>query len=80
MYIDGDHSYKGVSNDLKLGLSLVKSRGFICGHDYAMNFEKTKNTYDFGVKQAVTEFCIEHGYRIVLLMIDGCVSFAIRIS
>ena len=78
IYIDGDHSYQGVSMDLKLALTLVKPRGFICGHDYTMNFEKTKNNYDFGVKQAVTEFCVENGYRVVLLMMDGCVSFAIR--
>jgi hypothetical protein len=74
MYINDDHSYDGVSMDLKLGLALIKSRGFICGRDYEYN------NHVFSVKQTVKEFCVEHGYRIMLFTMDRCVSFAIRIS
>lgn len=79
VYIDGDHSYAGVKRDLEIVLKLVKAGGWICGHDYAMNSLKTKHMYDFGVKKAVDEFCAHHGFRIHTLMLDGCISFAIRL-
>jgi lipopolysaccharide biosynthesis glycosyltransferase len=78
IYIDGDHSYEGVKNDLMLALKLVKKGGWICGHDYSMNYAKTNNHYDFGVKKAVDEFCYENGYHIAYLANDGCVSYAIK--
>jgi hypothetical protein len=78
IYIDGDHSYEGVKNDLALAMKWVKKGGWVCGHDYCMNFAKTSNNYDFGVKKAVDEFCYEHGYFIAYLAYDGCVSYAIR--
>lgn len=78
VYIDGDHSYTGVQRDLLLALNWVKPGGLICGHDYCMNPAKAQHHYEFGVKQAVDEFCAQHGLRIMALMMDGCVSFAIR--
>ncbi len=35
VFIDGDHSYKGVINDLKKGIDLLRIDGILCGHDYA---------------------------------------------
>jgi predicted O-methyltransferase YrrM len=35
VFIDGDHSYAGCSNDIKLWKSKVKKGGWIGGHDYA---------------------------------------------
>ena len=78
VYIDGDHSYEGVRCDLELAAQWVKKGGWICGHDYCMNANKTQNNYDFGVKKAVDEFCYIHGYCISYLACDGCVSYAIR--
>lgn len=34
VFIDGDHSFDGVSNDINLWLPKVKPGGYICGHDY----------------------------------------------
>jgi len=79
VYIDGDHSYEGVKRDLELSLRKVKPGGYICGHDYEMNFLKTAHRYDFGVKQAVDEFCKAHGLEITAKGLDGCVSYAIRL-
>lgn len=79
IYIDGDHTYEGVKSDLNLSLQKVKPGGFICGHDYEMNHMKTPNTYDFGVKRAVDEFCQAHGFEIWAKGLDGCVSYAIRV-
>ena len=78
IYIDGDHSYAGVKRDLGIAWTLVKEGGWICGHDYETNFEKTNNRYDFGVKRAVDEFCRSKGLEIRAKGMDGQVSFAIR--
>jgi hypothetical protein len=56
----------------------VKYGGWICGHDYDTNGLKTNNVYHFGVKQAVKEFCNKNGMRVWFLMMDGCISYAMR--
>lgn len=48
LYLDGDHSYQGVMNDLKLWSPKVVSGGIIAGHDYLMKA--------YGVHSAVHEF------------------------
>lgn len=78
IYIDGDHSYTGVMNDLEEAYRIVKPGGWIMGHDYAINPEKTLNRYQFGVKQATMIFCAKHSLEIHALALDGCVSYAIR--
>jgi lipopolysaccharide biosynthesis glycosyltransferase len=80
IYIDGDHSYNGVKNDLENAFNKIKSKGYIMGHDYEMNYNKTSNHYDFGVKQAVTEFCNKYNQTIIAKALDGCVSFCIQIN
>jgi hypothetical protein len=70
IYIDGDHSYNGVKNDLNLSYNKIKSGGYICGHDYTtIMFE--------GVVRAVNEFCEEKKLKIKYLTKDGCPSFCI---
>jgi cephalosporin hydroxylase len=49
VYIDADHSYDGIKNDIKLWLPKIKNNGYISGHDY-----HNYNTY-FGVIKAVDE-------------------------
>jgi hypothetical protein len=80
IYIDGDHSYTGVKNDLENAYKKIKNKGYIIGHDYEMNMEKAKTAYDFGVKGAVDEFCINYNQNIVSKAYDGCVSFCININ
>lgn len=48
IYIDGDHSYEGVSSDLALARVKVKKDGIIAGHDYCPRFP--------GVMKALDEF------------------------
>ena len=45
IYIDGNHTYVCVLEDIKLSLQKIKEGGIICGHDY--------NSLDVGVVQAV---------------------------
>lgn len=80
IYIDGDHSYNGVKRDLINSFRAIKNKGYIMGHDYEMNMNKAKQSYNFGVKQAVDEFCKEYSQIIIAKACDGCVSFAIQIN
>jgi hypothetical protein len=80
IYIDGDHSYEGVKADLEASLPIIRKYGYIMGHDYEMNMEKAKRSYDFGVKRAVDEFCLKYSYSICAKGNDGCVSYAIFIN
>ena len=80
IYLDGDHSYEGVKNDLINAYNKIKNSGYIMGHDYEMNMKKAQNTYNFGVKQAVDEFCINYKQSIISKAIDGCVSYCIHMN
>lgn len=64
VYLDASHLYKDVKKDLNDWASKLKSGGLMCGHDYA----KISN---FGVIQAVDEFCIENNFEIILFNKNG---------
>lgn len=70
VYIDGDHSYEAVKQDLNLSYLKVKNNGFILGHDY---HEQKFN----GVFKAVNEFCQEKKLKIDYLTEDLLPSFLI---
>ena len=48
VYIDGNHQYDYVINDIKLSLKKLKKNGIISGHDYGSKIH-------MGVTQAVQE-------------------------
>lgn len=48
IYIDANHSYESVSNDIKYYWPKLKTNGFLCGHDYCNKWS--------GVMRAVDEF------------------------
>jgi hypothetical protein len=79
-YIDGDDSYEGVKRDLECIFPKMRRGGWIMGHDYEMNMAKAKHVYNFGVKQAVDEFCVAHNLKINAKGMDGCVSYAIYLD
>lgn len=68
VYIDADHSYNSVLEDLRLSFEKIKKGGFICGHDYVNRTEAQK---------AVDDFCKEKNLTISYLTLDGCPSFCI---
>jgi hypothetical protein len=80
IYIDADHSYEGCKADLKMSYKKIKNGGYIMGHDYEQNFEKTENVYNFGVNRAVNEFCQKYSQAISIKANDGCVSYGIKIK
>jgi hypothetical protein len=60
VFIDADHSYEGVVEDLHLWTPKVKLGGLICGHDINMEGWFPK----WGVTKAVTEFAINNNFRL----------------
>jgi hypothetical protein len=53
VYIDANHGYEAIKEDLALWWPKVKKGGILSGHDYAVR-------PSFGVVQAVNEFLIKH--------------------
>jgi predicted O-methyltransferase YrrM len=53
VYLDANHKYENVYEDISLWINKVKNGGFLCGHDYVDG-----NLYEgnFGVKSAVKDF------------------------
>ena len=70
VYIDADHSYDGVKNDLELSFKKVKTGGVIMGHDYTTSMFP-------GVVKAVDEFCVDNNLKINYLTGDGCPTYVI---
>jgi len=68
VYLDADHSYESISQELALSRHKVKPGGFICGHDYVTQW---------GVKRAVDEFCEREGLEIEYLAEDVYPSYCI---
>lgn len=63
VYLDANHSYEAVSTELEVLRRKVKPGGVIAGHDYIDTpFWKARN---FGVVEAVDEFCAEHGWELI---------------
>jgi len=55
IYIDGNHAYEAVRDDLTAWWPKVKPGGTFAGHDYV------DRKPQFGVKPAVDEFALQHG-------------------
>lgn len=60
VFLDGDHSYSGVKNDINFWWHKVKKGGVLGGHDYSYP------NIPFGVKQAVDEFVTSNGLLLEL--------------
>ena len=58
IYIDGNHSYDAVKDDLDKWYPKLKQGGLLAGDDYTYIPVETKFNYTFGVKRAVDEFAI----------------------
>jgi hypothetical protein len=56
VYIDGDHHYNHVKEDLELYYPLLKPKGLLGGHDYCLPTP--------GVIKAVNDFASEHGLEL----------------
>lgn len=71
IYIDADHTYTAVRNDLSLAFQKLKNGAYLSGHDYIDGNE---------VKTAVDDFCNEKNQEILGITQDGCPSFLIKVK
>lgn len=62
-YIDGQHHYEAVAEDIALWYPKVKPGGLLCGHDYLDGFV---DNAAFGVKKAVDEFVFRQGLDLLV--------------
>ena len=53
VYIDGNHDYQHVSEDIRLWHPKLRKGGLLAGHDYC---DEVNQHYDCGVQSAVTDF------------------------
>jgi len=64
VFLDADHKYEAVKDDLDAWYPKIKKGGVFCGHDY-LDSEKDQNGHtEFGVKKAVDEWAAKHDLRV----------------
>lgn len=64
IYIDADHSYEHIKEDLEIWYPKVKKGGILSGHDYVNH--TLKNGVSFGVIKAVNEFSKKYNLDLFL--------------
>jgi len=62
VYIDGDHSYEFVSNDIRAWWPKIRPGGILSGHDYTPGNPQKDHVY--GVIQAVDEHCDRYSVQL----------------
>ena len=70
VYIDADHDYEHCKQDIEAWFPKVRNGGLVAGHDYLDWTIDQGAVVNFGVKQAVTEFCVKNGYKLHLTTDD----------
>jgi len=75
-YLDAQHHYEAVKDDIELWHPKVKRGGILGGHDY-LDGELDAGLY--GVKEAVDEFAGVHGYEVILTQEKDWPSWFVRI-
>jgi len=76
VYIDGNHSYENVLEDLRHYLPFVKTGGLLCGDDYGSNDSDPYS--NGGPERAVREFTEETGLEAEINL--QCSQFCIRVE
>ena len=68
MYIDGDHSFEGVSRDIQEAKRLIKPDGILVFNDYTVYSHLEGIQY--GVMRAVNDLCLEDDFEIVMFALN----------
>ena len=69
VYIDGDHSFEGIYNDLYSWINKVRVGGIIAGDDFKDGINSGIKDYfgnqlPFRVQSIVTDFCKKYGFKL----------------
>lgn len=78
VYIDAVHTYDGARGDLERFFPLVKEGGFILGHDFTNR--AGAQAWNFGVVEAVTDFCGIHDCVPLAVTQEICPTFLLMKS
>jgi predicted O-methyltransferase YrrM len=70
VFIDANHDYEYVVEDIAAWSKKVRKGGLVCGHDYVVNTE-----FNFGVIDAVNGWCRTHNIKPLFLWRDQCPSW-----
>ena len=62
VFIDAQHHYEAVKEDIRIWHPKIKSNGLLCGHDWLLDYGPPL----FGVKKAVVEFIEQSGLELVI--------------
>jgi hypothetical protein len=68
IYIDANHAYEYVKQDLEIAGKKIKPDGHIVMNDYI--FFDHIASLKYGVVEATHEFCLEHGYEMLYLALQ----------
>ena len=68
IYIDGNHSYKGVLRDAVASAPKLRQDGILVFNDYVLRDSFTGDI--FGVVPVVNEFCVERGWKIIYFALE----------
>lgn len=69
IYIDGDHSYEGVTKDIAASVPRLADHGYLVFNDYT--YWSPCENMPYGIIQAVNEFCVEHDWEATHFALDG---------
>ena len=78
VYIDADHSLEGVRRDVEALMPRVKADGVWYFNDY-VKYSPLEG-YEYGVMEAVNEMCIDRGFRISALALQGLGYFDVALT
>lgn len=68
IYIDADHSYEGVKQDIEIAKQKIRQGGFLIFNDYT--FWSPVECIPYGVMHAVNELCIVEGWEVCYFALD----------
>lgn len=68
IYIDADHTYEGVKNDLNKSHKILKKKGYIGLNDY-IYFDYIL-PLEYGIMQASHEFIIKNNYQVMAFCLE----------
>jgi LPS sulfotransferase NodH len=69
LYIDGDHCYAGVIQDIAQAIRVVTPQGLIVFNDY-VKFSPLEHV-QYGVMEAVNDLCLTHAFELVGFALHG---------
>ena len=66
IYVDGDHSYYGVSRDAEVAIRKIKPAGVLFFNDYTMGDHNVpERFFPYGVIPVVNDLCLNSGFEMI---------------